>query len=315
MMLLVLAKRVLLAIPTLLGVTIVIFLLMNVLPGDPSSTFLSPDASPEERRAVRERLGLNDPLPVRYVHWLWDVMQGNLGYSPYRRRDVGDLIAQAWQNTAILAATSATVGLSLGFALGVIGGVYHGRWPDRLVTTFALLGISMPSVWVAILLLIVFSAQLDLLPSSGTGRDEGLGSLVKHLLMPVAAGSLSTIAITARVARASMIETLGADFVDTLRAKGLPFSQVLRHVIKNAAGPILTTAGLQIGYLLGGAVLIETIFRWPGMGTLVFTAITARDLLVVEGAILVIASTFVILNVTFDMLQVFIDPRLRKSRT
>ncbi len=314
-MLLVLAKRALLAIPTLLGVTIVIFLLMNVLPGDPSSAFLSPDASPEERRAVRERLGLNDPLPVRYVRWLRDVTQGNLGYSPYRRRNVSDLIAQAWQNTAILAATSATVGLSLGFALGVIGGVYHGRWPDRVVTTFALLGISMPSFWVAILLLIVFSAQLDLLPSSGTGRDEGLGSLIKHLLMPVAAGSLSTIAITARVTRASMIETLGADFVDTLRAKGLHFSQVLRHVIKNAAGPVLTTAGLQIGYLLGGAVLIETIFRWPGMGTLVFTAITARDLLVVEGAILVIASTFVILNVTFDMLQALIDPRLRKSRT
>jgi peptide/nickel transport system permease protein len=313
-MALILARRLALALPTLLGVTIVIFLLMNVLPGDPSSMFLSADASLEERRAVRQRLGLDDPLPVRYVRWLNDVVHGDLGYSPYRRRNVSELIAQAWQNTAILALSAAAVGLSLGATLGVVGAVFHGRWPDRVVTTLALLGISMPSFWVAIVLLIIFSAKFDLLPSSGTGTGEGLGSWLKHLVMPVASASLSTLAITARVTRASMIETLSADFVDMLRAKGLRSWQVLRHVIKNGASPVLTTSGLQIGYLLGGAVLIETIFRWPGMGTLVFTAITARDLLVVEGAILVIALTFVVLNLAFDMIQIVIDPRLRRVK-
>jgi peptide/nickel transport system permease protein len=171
----------------------------------------------------------------------------------------------------------------------------------------------MPSFWLAILLLIVFAVQLGALPASGTGLDEGLGGFLRHLVLPMFAGSLATLAITTRVTRAAVIDAYNADFVQTLRAKGLTSVEIFRHVFKNALSPVLTTSGLQIGYLLGGAVLIETIFRWPGMGTLVYNAISARDMLVVQGAILTVAVTFVLINLLVDIVQALIDPRLRRA--
>lgn len=295
---------------TVFGVTVVIFLLLSVLPGDPLAGLLPENAQPRDREELAARLGLNKPLPVRYVTWLGDAARGDLGYSPFRRRDIAGLIAAAWKNTAILAAASAVVGLGLGVAAGTAAAVFRGRWPDRLISTLALTGLSVPSYWVAILLVIIFSAQLKLLPTSGMqGPGGGPMDFLKHLAMPLVAGSLATIGVTARVTRASVAETFGADFVDLLRAKGLRSWQVLTHVLKNAASPVLTTSGLQVGNLLGGAVLIETIFSWPGMGSLIYTAISARDLRVVQGATLVISVTFVLLNVLVDLLQMLIDPR------
>lgn len=178
----------------------------------------------------------------------------------------------------------------------------------------AIVGLSVPSFWIAILMLIIFSAQLQWLPAGGIGSlDAGLWPYVRHLIMPVFAGSLITIAITARVARASIVETFQEDFVQTLRAKGLRERQVLLHVGKNALAPVLTTSGLQVGYLLGGSVLIETIYSWPGLGQLVFNAITARDLLVVQATTLVIAVTFVLLNLAVDVLQATFDPRQKRA--
>lgn len=312
-MLALIVRRSLMALPILLGVTVIVFLLMTVLPGDPAAAFLAEDATPEEQAAVREELGLDDPLPVQYVRWLGDTLSGELGWSPFRRRDVASLLSQAWVNTAILATASAVVGLAGGIALGTAAALRRGRLTDRLISTFSLTGLSVPSFFLAIVMLIVFSANLGWLPSSGTGRDEGLASLARHLVMPMVAGSLGTLAITARVTRASVIETYGADFVQTLRAKGLSSFQILRHVGKNSLSPVLTTSGLQIGNLLGGAVLIETIFRWPGIGTLVYNAISARDLLVVQGATLVVALTFVVMNLVVDIVQAVIDPRLRRA--
>ncbi|MGY6502446.1 MAG: ABC transporter permease [Acidimicrobiales bacterium] len=312
-MLAIAARRLLMAIPILFGVTVIIFLLMTVLPGDPAASFLSEDASVEEREQIRSDLGLNDPLPVRYVAWLGDAMQGDLGYSPHRRRGVTDLLGQAWMNTAVLAGYSAVFGIGGGVALGFVAGARRGKLADRVVSLFALVGLSVPSFFLAIVLLIVFSAQLQWLPSGGTGIDQGYGTFLKHLAMPMIAGGLATLGITARVTRASIIETYGADFTQTLRAKGLGNLAILRHVFKNAISPVLTTSGLQVGYLLGGSVLIETIFQWPGMGLLVFNAISARDLLVVQGATLVIALTFVVINLLVDLLQATIDPRLRRA--
>jgi peptide/nickel transport system permease protein len=167
---------------------------------------------------------------------------------------------------------------------------------------------------VAILLIIIFAAELKVLPASGMhGPEGGTVDFLKHLAMPLVAGSLVTIGVTARVTRASVVETFSADFVDTLRAKGLSFGQILRHVMKNAASPVLTTSGLQLGTLLGGAVLIETIFSWPGLGSLTYTAITARDLKVVQGSLLVISVTFVLINLIVDLIQIVIDPRLRRA--
>ncbi len=307
-------RRLGMAVPTLLGVSLLIWLLLSILPGDPLAGLLAPDASPDDRARLEAEMGLDRPLPIRYAAWMGDIMTGDFGYSPFRRRDVSELIGAAWQNTAVLAGVSAVFGLSLGVAAGTLAGVYRGTWIDRVVTAASIVGLSVPSFWIAILLLIVFSAQLQMLPAGGIGNmSEGLFAYSKHLIMPVVAGSLITIAITARVARASIVETFQAEFVDLLRAKGLKEWQVLMHVGKNAISPVLTTSGLQVGYLLGGSVLIETIFSWPGLGQLVFNAISARDLLVVQATTLVIAVTFVLLNLAVDLLQATFDPRVKRA--
>lgn len=309
----IIGRRLAMALPILLGVTVIIFLLMTVLPGDPAAAFFSEDASEAERAAIRSELGLDDPLPVRYMDWLSDAARGDLGYSPHRRAEVTTLLGAAWGNTVILAAYSAVFGLVGGVAMGFVAGVRRGKLADRLISVFSLVGLSIPSFFIAIVMLIVFAARLRWLPSGGTGLDQDQVTFYKHLTMPVIAGSLATLGITARVTRASIVETYSADFVQTLRAKGLGNLAILRHVFKNAISPVLTTSGLQVGYLLGGSVLIETIFQWPGMGMLVFNAISARDLLVVQGATLVIALTFVVVNLGVDLLQATIDPRLRRA--
>jgi peptide/nickel transport system permease protein len=310
-MLRIIVRRIALSIPILLGVTVIIFLLMTVLPGDPTAAFITEDTPPAVRAQIRHELGLDRALPVRYLSWLGDTLSGDLGYSPYRKREVTDLINQAWSNTALLAGASAVFGLVGGVALGFVAGIRRNKLADRVISVFSLTGLSVPSFFLAIVMLIIFSARLNWLPTSGTGLDDG--TFFKHLIMPTIAGGLATLSITARVTRASIIETYSADFVQTLRAKGLSNTAVFRHVFKSAISPVLTTSGLQVGYLLGGSVLIETIFAWPGMGMLVFTAISSRDLLVVQGATLVIALTFVLVNLVVDLVQASIDPRLRRA--
>jgi peptide/nickel transport system permease protein len=303
--------RIGMAVPILFGVSIIVFLLMNVLPGSAEAGLVSDDMSAAERQAIRNELGLNDPLPVRYLHWLGNALQGNLGYSAQRRRDVSDLLLQAWSNTAVLAIVSALFGITLGLWLGYVAGTRRGSLIDRITAVLSLSGLSIPSFFLAIILLAVFAGGLRLLPSGGATLDQGLWTAIRSLVLPVLSGSLITMAITARVTRASIVDVAGSDFVETLRAKGLSEFEVRRHILRNAISPVLTTSGVQIGALLGGSVLVETIFRWPGMGLLVFTAISARDLLVVQGATLVIAVTFVLVNLVVDLIQAWIDPRVR----
>src|SRR5688572_6212999 len=314
-MLLMFLRRLGLAIPTLLGVTIVIFVLMSVLPGDPLAGILAPDATAADRAALAHEMGFDKPLPVRYVSWLGDVVQGDFGYSPYRRREVSELLGQAYSNTIRLALASAVLGMTSGMLLGTIAAMNRGGRADRIVTGIAMFGISVPSYWMAILLIIVFSATLKWLPAGGMSGNEGGGFLdyLQHVAMPAFAGAFVSIGVTARMTRASLIETYGQDFVDLLRAKGLHSGQILVHVAKTAASPVLTVAGLQLGFLLGGSVLIETIFSWPGVGLLIYGAIGARDFLVLVAGELVIAVTFVLMNLSVDLLQLVIDPRLRKA--
>lgn len=313
-MAIVILRRAGMAIPTLLGVTLMIWMLLSILPGDPLVGLLAPDATQADRDRLAHEMGLDRPLPVRYVAWLGETLTGDLGFSPFRQREVVELIQNAWRNTAILAGASAAFGLTVGMLLGTLAGVHRGTPIDRVVTGSAIVGLSVPSFWIAILLLIVFSAQLKWLPAGGIGQlSEGIVPFLKHLIMPVLAGSLTTIAITARVTRASVVETFQSEFVDLLRAKGLREWQVLLHVGKNAISPVLTTSGLQVGYLLGGSVLIETIFSWPGLGQLVFNAIAQRDLAVVQATTLVIAVTFVLLNLAVDLLQATFDPRIKRT--
>jgi peptide/nickel transport system permease protein len=313
-MLLVVARRVAAAIPALLGVSIVIFVLLNVLPGDPLEGLLAPDSTPADRAALAQKLGLADPLPIQYVNWIGNLARGDLGNSFSRRRPVSELIGTAFTNTLILASAAALIGLTLGIGLGALAALQAGRWTDRLISLQAMVGLSVPNYWLAILLIILFSATLKWLPAASMAPAGAPPlDLLKHLIMPALATAAVTIGQTARMTRASFVDTFGEDFVQTLRAKGLGDWQILAHVAKNAAPPIMTVAGLQVGYLLGGSVLVETIFSWPGLGQLIFQAISSRDLRVVQAAVLVIAVTFVLVNLVIDLLQTVVNPRLRRA--
>ncbi len=302
------------ALPALFGVSAVIFVLLNVLPGDPLAGLLAPDATQSDRDELARRMGLADPLPVQYATWMTHVLHGDLGWSFSRRRPIAELIGTAFTNTLILAVAAALIGLTAGIVLGTLAALRPGGWTDRLISMQAMLGLSVPNYWLAILLMIVFSASLRWLPAAGMhGQEGGILDLLKHLIMPALATSAVTIGLTARMTRASLIEMFGEDFVLMLRAKGLSDAQILSHVAKNAAPPIMTVAGLQVGFLLGGSVLVETTFSWPGLGQLIFQSIAARDLRLIQAAVLVIAVTFVVVNLAVDLLQTAVNPRLRRA--
>jgi peptide/nickel transport system permease protein len=308
------ARRIAMVPLALIGVSVVIFILLQVLPGDPLAGLLAPDATQADREELSKRMGLSDPLPVQYVLWFGNVLQGDLGWSFSRRRPINELIGTAFSNTLILAAAAALIGLTVGITLGLVSALLRGRAADKVISIIAMLGLSIPNYWFAILLIILFSATLQLLPAAGMyGPDGDFIDLVKHLIMPAVATSAVTIGLTARTTRASIMETYGEDFVLLLQAKGLTGPQILMHVLKNAAPPIMTVAGLQIGFLLGGTVLVETIFSWPGLGQLIFQAISSRDLRLIQAAVLVIAVTFVTINLLIDVLQVLVNPRLRHA--
>jgi peptide/nickel transport system permease protein len=235
-----------------------------------------------------------------------------MGYSAQRHRDVSELLGQAWANTFILAIVSAVIGVAIGILLGYQAGIRRGRLADKLVSTFSLAGLSIPSFFLGVVLLSIFASKLRMFPAGGwPGLEEGLGSAIQSLVLPVATGSLVTVGITARVMRAAIVDVMAADFVETLRAKGLSEFEVRKHVMRNAISPVLTTSGVQLGYLLGGSVVVETIFRWPGMGTLTYNAISSRDLPVIQGTMLIIALAFVLINLVVDIVQAAIDPRVR----
>ncbi|MFN8524672.1 MAG: ABC transporter permease [Chloroflexota bacterium] len=313
-MLMVILRRVAMMPPSLLGVSIVIFLLLNVLPGDPLAGLLAPDATQKDREELAQRMGLSDPLPVQYVTWMGNVLQGDLGWSFSRRRPIAELVWTAFGNTVILAAAAATIGIAAGVGLGLAAALRPGGPLDRAVSGFAMVGLSVPNYWLAILLIIAFSATLQWLPAAGMyGPEGGLLDLLAHLLMPSLATAAVSTGLIARMTRSSILETFGEDFVMLLRAKGLSDLQILRHVLVNAAPPIMTVAGLQVGFLLGGSVLVETIFSWPGLGQLIFQSISTRDLRLIQASVLVIAVTFVTANLLIDVLQALVNPRLRRA--
>jgi peptide/nickel transport system permease protein len=309
------ARRLLLGIPTLLGVTGIVFLLMHLAPGDPVSAMLPPDAPQAVVQMVRHEMGLDRPLPVQYALWLGRVARGDLGRSITTRRPVIEDIRSAVGNTFLLAVSAACLGFALGSSLGVVSAFSTGRWMDKVGSAAAIAGVSLPHYWVAILLVIVFSVELNWLPAMGmqdTGAETGGWDIARHMILPTIALSLIPTGTVSRMVRASVLEILSQDFVLTLRAKGLWSRTVARHVVKNAAPPALTLMGLQFGYLLGGSVLVETVFNWPGSGYLLNLAILQRDFPVLQGTILVLASFFVVLNLLVDVLQGVIDPRIRR---
>jgi peptide/nickel transport system permease protein len=310
-----LARRLLLVVPVLLGVSVVVFMVLHLSPGDPAEIMLGAQATQEDLARLRGELGLTEPLPVQYARWLGHVVTGDLGRSLWMKRPVLGEVLIRFKATLVLTGTGLLLSTLGGIALGVASALRPHSWLDRLSAIASLFGVSMPVFWLGIMLMVVFALWLGWLPASGMYSPYGggdLADLLVHLALPAVTLAAASITIVARLTRSTMIETLGQDFIRTARAKGLREAMVVvRHGLRNALLPIVTIVGVQAGYLLGGAVLTETVFAWPGVGTLMLQGILARDFPLVQGCVLVIALTFVVVNLVVDLLYAWLDPRIR----
>ncbi len=308
-------RRILYVVPIGLGVTVLVFALVHIAPGDPISAIVPPDAPEEMVQELRKAYGFDRPLPIQYATWLGRVLIGDLGRSVARGREVVDELRLAVPNTLILAVGGTLLGFTLGAFFGGVAGYFQGRWIDKLATATAITGVSVPHYWLGLVLVIIFSVELNVLPSFGMGPGGSTAwqwnaEHLKHLVLPVITLSVIPMGIITRTIRATVAEILNQEFVQTLHAKGLLNHQVLLHVVKNAAPTTLAIMGLQLGYLLGGSILVETVFQWPGTGSLLNSAIFERDLPLLQGTILVLARFFVLLNLCVDIVQSMIDPRM-----
>jgi peptide/nickel transport system permease protein len=274
---------------------------------------MPPDAGKAEIEAVKEALGLDRPLPVQYLRWLERTLHGDLGRSIATRRPVVDDVLDALRNSLILAVASSLLALVPGLALGTLAAFHRGRAVDKLVSAVAITGVSIPHYWAGILLVIVFSVQLGWLPAMGGPSDPGVLPYVRHMLLPAVALALIPLGVITRVVRSAVLDILAQEFILTLRVKGLYTGAIVRHVLKNASPQILTVMGLQFGFQLGGSVLVETVFSWPGTGYLLNIAIFQRDMPLLQGIILVLSTIFVVLNLAVDVLQGLIDPRIARG--
>jgi peptide/nickel transport system permease protein len=312
------AKRVVYTLPIMLGVALVCFLLVHMAPGDPLVSVLPPDASEDLKRQMMAIYGFDRPYAEQFLRWLARAVQGDLGTSIRTSRPVLDEVAKAVANTLMLATVATVIGFVLGALLGFVAGYFRDTWIDKLASVISVVGVSVPHYWLGMVLVIVFSATLGWLPPTGAGPGgsdawEWDWEHVRHLILPAITMSVIPMGIIARTTRALVAEILTQEFIVGLRAKGLGAWSIFRHVVKNAAPTALAVMGIQLGYLLGGSILIETVFAWPGTGLLLNDAIFQRDLPLLQGTILVLALFFVVLNVAVDVLQTALDPRVKRS--
>ena len=299
------ARRLLLAIPTLFGVLVVVFLLLYIAPGDPVMEMVGERADAETIARLRAELRLDDPVPVQFAHYIGGVLTGDLGTSYITGRPIARDILERFPKTLQLATAAMLLAAALGITIGVLSARRPGSAFDRLAMGGAYLGISFPVYWVGLILILVFAVGLRWLPPSGFGRLE-------YLVLPALALGTRSIAFLARMTRSAMLEVLGSDFVRTARAKGLRERVVLaRHALRNAMIPIITVLGLDFGYYLTGSILTETIFSWPGIGRYVVNAIARRDLPAIQGSVLFLSVVFVLVNLLTDLLYAKADPRVR----
>lgn len=305
-------RRLLLAIPTLLGASIIVFAMVHLAPGDPMSAVMPVDASQADIEAARRTYGFDRPLPVQYFRWLGRVVQGDLGKSIATRRPVLQDVYDALKKSLVLALSASLLAFGLGIALGLLAAFWQGRVLDKLMSAVAIVGVSVPHYWAGIILIIFFSVQLNWLPAMGASAEGGVVEYLRHMALPTIALALIPLGVLTRVVRSAALDILAQEFVLALRAKGLGRSMVFAHVVKNAAPQILTVLGLQFGFQLGGSVLVETVFSWPGTGYLMNLAIFQRDLPVLQGVILVLATFFVLLNLAVDLAQTLVDPRIAR---
>ncbi len=311
-------KRLAHTLPVAFGVSVVCFLLVHIAPGDPLTSVLPPDASAELQQQMRAIYGFDRPLPVQYGLWLIKVAQGDFGVSIATGRPVATELGKAIGNTIMLAILATMIGFFFGCLFGFVAGYFRDSWIDKLASFVSIIGVSVPHYWLGMVLVIIFSVQLNWLPATGAGPGGSDAwawdwAHVRHLILPAVTMSVIPMGIVARTVRALVADILSQEFVAGLRAKGLLDSGVFRHVVKNAAPTALAVMGLQLGYLLGGSILIETVFSWPGTGFLLGQAIFQRDLPLLQGTILVLALFFVALNLIVDVIQTLLDPRVERS--
>lgn len=335
MRLLKILERILVMVPIVIGVAVIVFLFMRLMPGDPVDIMMGQGGavSAGEREQLREEFHLDEPLHVQLALFLGDLLRGDLGYSYIQKRPVVALIAERLPATIELALGALLVGLAVAVPIGILSAVKQNSWLDRLSMTGAFLGISMPAFWLGIVLLLLFSVQLHWLPVQGrlshtveiqtltgfyvldsllTGNWAALGNSLRHLVLPSITLGLPMAAVVARVLRSSMLETLRGDYVTLARAKGAPESGVvLRHALRNALIPTVTVVGLQVGVLLGGNMIVETVFGWPGLGRTVVDSIFNRDFPLVQGAVMMYAFIFVTTNLIVDVLYTYLNPRIQ----
>jgi peptide/nickel transport system permease protein len=318
-------RRLLLMIPMLIGMVIVTFGLLLLIPGDPAAVLLGQEASPESIANLRDTLGLNDPWYVRLWDYFAMLLHGDMGQSIFQSAPVADIIAGRLGATIELAVVSLILASIIGIVLGVLAAIRQGSIIDTATMLLAQLGVSMPVYWMGLLLMLAFAVQLGWLPSIGrgtpmlqaigaavTGRPQVLWDSILHILLPSLALAANSAAVISRLVRTSMLEVLREDFVRTAYAKGLRRGRVVvRHALRNALLPVLSVIGLRFGALLGGAVLTESIFAWPGLGQLTITAISQRDLPLIQGIVLTFAIIFALVNLVVDLLYAAVDPRIR----
>ena len=299
------ARRLAQTVPTLLVISVLTFLLVRLIPGDPATLIAGEEATPEVLAGLRERLGLDRPLTEQYLIYLGDVVRADLGRSIRSKQPVADELAARIPATLELALAAGLLFTTLGTGLGVAAAIWRNRWPDHVIRVLSLLGVSAPSFWLGVVLILVFSVHLRLLPVAGRGS-------LAFLVLPAVTVALDGLALLARLVRASLLEVLSHDYVRTARAKGLMEPRVvLHHALRNALIPALTVLGLEFGRLLGGVVVVESVFGWPGFGRLLISAIQTRDYPVVQSAILLFAMALIAVNLVVDLCVGVLDPRVR----
>ncbi|MFZ5824277.1 MAG: ABC transporter permease [Bacillota bacterium] len=304
-------RRLFMAVPVLLGVMVLVFLILHLSPGDPAVTVAGPDAPPETIEAVRAELGLDKPLYVQFATYLKNVLSGDLGRSIRSREPVALLIGKTFPNTVQLALAGVIFAVIISIPVGVISAVRRNSWIDNTSRFAAFLGVSMPVFAVGLLAMYIFAYKLRWFPLSGYGGSLFTLTGLRHLVLPAVTVSSFSIAVLTRLTRSSMLEVIGQDFIRTARAKGLAERSVIfKHALRNALLPVITVLGIQFGALMGGAVVTETIFAWPGVGRLSINAILTRDFPVVQGVVLLVSTVFVLANLMVDLLYATIDPRI-----
>jgi peptide/nickel transport system permease protein len=312
-----LLKRIVYTIPIVVGVAVVCFILVHIAPGSPLDSVLPPDASKDLKDQLMALYGFDRSYIEQFLRWSWRALQGDLGTSVASSRPVTAEVMKAVGNTLMLASIATVIGFVLGSFFGFVAGTFRDTWIDKLASAISVVGVSVPHYWLGMVLVIIFSATLGWLPPTGAGPGGSAAwkwdwEHIKHLILPAVTMSVIPMGIIARTVRALVAEIMSQEFIAGLRAKGMTQLGIFRHVVKNAAPTALAVMGIQLGYLLGGSILIETVFSWPGTGFLLNSAIFQRDLPLLQGTILVLALFFVALNLGVDILQTALDPRVER---